>query len=87
MFKKYLSKRMLLIFLLGFSSGLPLSIISGLFSAWFKTSGLSIVSIGFLGLIAQPYAYKFLWAPLLDRFEPPFFKWLDHRRAWILILR
>lgn len=76
---------MLLIFLLGFSSGLPCSIVGGLFSAWFKTSGLSIVSIGFLGLIAQPYVYKFLWAPLLDRFEPPFFKWLDHRRAWILI--
>ena len=75
---------MLTVFLLGFSSGLPLALTNNLLPAWFKTSGLSIVSIGCLSLIGQPYAYKFLWAPLLDRFELPFFKSLDYRRSWIL---
>lgn len=82
--KKYLSKRILAVFLLGFSSGLPLALVGSLLSAWFKTSGLNIVSIGCLTLIGQPYAYKFLWAPLLDRFQSPFYKLLDHRRGWIL---
>lgn len=81
---KYFSKRILSIFLLGFSSGLPLALVSSLLAAWFKTSGLSIVSIGCLSLIGQPYTYKFLWAPLLDRFNSPFGKVLDHRRGWIL---
>lgn len=82
--KKYFSKRILAVFLLGFSSGLPLALVGSLLSAWFKTSGLNIVSIGCLTLIGQPYVYKFLWAPLLDRFQSPFYKLLDHRRGWIL---
>lgn len=75
---------MLVVFLLGFSSGLPITILSSLLPSWFKTSGLNIVSIGCLSLLGQPYAYKFLWAPLLDHFGSPIFKSLDHRRSWIL---
>ena len=83
-FKQYLSKRMLVIFLFGFSSGLPLALVGALLQTWFKTSGLDIVSIGFLSLVGQPYTYKFLWAPFLDRFGSPVFGFLDRRRGWIL---
>ena len=75
---------MLVIFLFGFSSGLPLALVGSMLQTWFKTSGLDIVSIGFLSLAGQPYTYKFLWAPLLDRFSSPLVNFLDRRRGWIL---
>src|SRR5690349_14429063 len=80
--KTYLNRRMLVIFLLGFSSGLPLALAGGTLQAWFKTSGASIVLIGFMTLIGQPYSYKFLWAPILDKFSPT--SVLDKRRSWML---
>ncbi len=83
--KTYLNRRMLVIFLLGFSSGLPLALAGGTLQAWFKTSGASIILIGFMTLIGQPYSYKFLWAPLLDRFAPLSF--LDRRRSWMLAMQ
>ena len=84
-FRTYLSKRMLAIFLLGFSSGLPIALVTGTLQAWFKTTGSSIVVIGFMSLITQPYSYKFLWSPLLDKYALPSF--LDRRRSWILIMQ
>ena len=66
-----LSKRNLFsTFLLGFSSGLPLALTSSTLQAWFTVTGASLLAIGSLGLIGQPYIYKFLWAPFLDRFVP-----------------
>jgi PAT family beta-lactamase induction signal transducer AmpG len=81
----YLSRRMLAIFLLGFSSGLPIALVTGTLQAWFKTSGASIIVIGFMSLITQPYSYKFIWSPLLDKYAMPAF--LDHRRSWILLMQ
>ena len=78
-----LSKRNLFsTLLLGFSSGLPLSLTSSTLQAWFTVTGASLLAIGSLGLIGQPYIYKFLWAPLLDRCIPPL---LGRRRGWLLI--
>jgi MFS transporter, PAT family, beta-lactamase induction signal transducer AmpG len=68
--------------LLGFSSGLPLALTASTLQAWFTVTGTSIVAIGSLGLIGQPYVYKFLWAPLLDRWIPPL---LGRRRGWLII--
>jgi MFS transporter, PAT family, beta-lactamase induction signal transducer AmpG len=75
-------RRLIIILLLGFSSGLPLALTGGTLQAWFTTAGVSIVAIGMLTLVGQPYVYKFLWAPLLDRYVPPF---LGRRRGWLLI--
>ncbi len=68
--------------LLGFSSGLPLALVGGTLQAWFAQSGVDIVTIGFLSLIGQPYVYKFLWAPFMDRYVPPL---LGRRRGWLLV--
>lgn len=70
--------------LLGFSSGLPLALTSSALQAWFTVSGISIVTIGFLALVGQPYVYKFLWAPILDRYALPF---LGRRRGWIFCMQ
>jgi PAT family beta-lactamase induction signal transducer AmpG len=67
---------------LGFASGLPLALSSGTLQAWLTVEGIDIKTIGIFALAGLPYTFKFVWAPLLDRFEPPF---LGRRRAWLLI--
>ncbi|MES2998273.1 MAG: MFS transporter [Pseudomonadota bacterium] len=75
-------KNLFVVLLLGFSSGLPLALTGSTLQAWFTVSGVSLLAIGSLGLIGQPYVYKFLWAPLLDRWIPPL---LGRRRGWLII--
>ncbi|MDF2940907.1 MAG: ampG [Gammaproteobacteria bacterium] len=72
----------LALFFLGFASGLPLALTSSTLTAWYTEAGVSLIGIGFLTLIGQPYIYKFIWAPLMDRYIPPF---LGRRRGWLLI--
>ena len=74
--------RLRTVMLLGFASGLPLLLVGSTLQAWYTVSGVSLVTIGLLSLVGQPYALKFLWSPLLDRFVPPF---LGRRRGWIFI--
>jgi MFS transporter, PAT family, beta-lactamase induction signal transducer AmpG len=68
--------------LLGFASGLPLALTGQAMQAWLTVDGVDLATIGFLGLVGLPYTFKFLWAPLMDRFEPP---WLGRRRGWLVI--
>lgn len=79
---KYFNNRLLSILYLGFASGLPLALTGTTLQAWYTVSGVNIIAIGFLGLLGQPYIYKFLWAPFLDRYIPPL---LGRRRGWMLI--
>lgn len=76
-----LNKRMLICIFTGFSSGLPLYILISLLPAWLKTEGVPLKDIGLFALIGLPFTWKFLWAPLFDRFTPP----LGRRRGWLLI--
>jgi MFS transporter, PAT family, beta-lactamase induction signal transducer AmpG len=75
-------KRMTAILLLGFASGLPLNLTSSTLQAWLASAGIDIKTIGLFTLFSFPYIFKFLWAPLLDRYVPPL---LGRRRGWILI--
>ena len=72
---------MLICIALGFSSGLPLYVLLQLVPAWLRRSHIDLTSIGIVGLAQIPYAWKFLWAPLCDRFK---LKFLGRRRTWIL---
>ena len=76
------SRRMGAMLLLGFASGLPLALSSGALQAWLTMDGVDIVSIGMFTLVGLPYTFKFVWAPLMDRFEPP---WAGRRRGWLLV--
>jgi PAT family beta-lactamase induction signal transducer AmpG len=69
---------------LSFASGLPFNLTNFSLQAWLADSGLAIKTIGFLSLVALPYNFKFLWAPLLDRYLPPI---LGRRRGWIVIFQ
>ncbi len=68
--------------ILGFASGLPLALSGTALQAWLTVAGLDVSTIGFLTLIGLPYTFKFLWAPLMDRWEPPL---LGRRRGWIVV--
>lgn len=67
---------------LSFSSGLPLALTSSTLQAWYTVSGVDLFTIGALSLVGQPYIYKVVWAPFLDRYIP--FS-LGRRRSWILL--
>ncbi len=68
--------------MLGFASGLPLALTGGTLQAWATVANVSLQNIGFLTLVGSAYTLKFLWAPLVDRYAPPF---LGRRRGWILV--
>ncbi|OFZ30555.1 MAG: MFS transporter [Bdellovibrionales bacterium RIFCSPHIGHO2_01_FULL_40_29] len=74
--------RFTIILLLGFASGLPLALTGTAMQAWLTVDGIDIATIGFFSLVGLPYTFKFLWAPLMDRFEPPF---LGRRRGWLVL--
>lgn len=80
-FKIFYSRRMAVMVLLGFSSGLPLPLTSGTLQAWLTVAGVDLRTIGIFSLVGLPYTIKFLWSPLMDRFVPP---WLGRRRGWII---
>ena len=80
--KVFTNRRIAAVLLLGFSSGLPLALTAGTLQAWLAVENIDITTIGFFTLAGQPYIYKFLWAPLMDRFAPPIF---GRRRGWILL--
>ena len=76
-----LNKRMLICIFTGFSSGLPLYILISLLPAWLRSEGVDLKAIGLFALIQLPFTWKFLWAPLFDRYIPP----LGRRRGWLFI--
>ena len=69
---------------LGFASGLPFNLSDSTLQAWLATLNVDIKTIGWLTLVGAPYAFKFLWAPILDRYALPF---LGRRRGWMLLLQ
>ena len=80
--KVIFSRRMLVAFIMGFSGGLPLLLTWGVLQAWMTEKGVDLTWIGMISLVQIPYTWKFMWAPFLDRFVPPF---LGRRRGWLLI--
>lgn len=81
----YCEQRTLVMLALGFASGLPFWLIFDTLSAWLRGVGLSLSVISFFSLASLAYAFKFLWAPVVDRTHiPGLTKWLGHRRSWML---
>ena len=82
----YLQRRVLVVLLLGFSSGLPIVLVGSTLQAWMKQSGIDIKTIGLFAAVAVPYNVKFLWAPLVDSLDVPVLgRLLGRRRAWLLL--
>jgi PAT family beta-lactamase induction signal transducer AmpG len=79
-----LNKRMLICIFTGFASGMPLYVLFQLVPAWLREGGVSLTEIGLFALVGIPYTWKFVWAPLMDRWVPPF---LGRRRGWMIIFQ
>lgn len=74
--------RLAVVAVLGFASGLPLALTGQAMQAWLSVEGMDVATIGFLSLVGLPYTFKFLWAPLMDRFDLPL---LGRRRGWLVL--
>ena len=77
-------KRMVAVLFMSFASGLPFNLSGFTTQAWLASENVDIKTIGFFSLVGLPYNFKFLWAPLLDRYSAPI---LGRRRGWILIFQ
>ncbi|HLO76403.1 MAG TPA: AmpG family muropeptide MFS transporter [Magnetospirillum sp.] len=87
-FAAYLDRRVLMVLVLGFASGLPLLLTFSTLSAWLKGAGISRTAIGVFALVGTPYAFKFLWSPLIDRLPLPVLtRVLGRRRSWGLVIQ
>ncbi|MBF0609542.1 MAG: AmpG family muropeptide MFS transporter [Magnetococcales bacterium] len=84
----YWDRRMAIVLLLGYASGLPLALTLGTLTLWLADLGLEKTTIGLFGLVSLPYNLKFLWAPLLDGLSPPWpLTRLGRRRGWLLLIQ
>jgi PAT family beta-lactamase induction signal transducer AmpG len=71
---------------LGFSAGLPLLLVLGTLSFWLREAGIDRTTIGYLSWVGLAYAFKWVWAPLVDRMPIPLLtRWLGRRRSWLLL--
>ncbi|MEM1113455.1 MAG: AmpG family muropeptide MFS transporter [Pseudomonadota bacterium] len=77
-----LNRRMLICIFTGFASGMPLYVLYQLVPLWLRDQDVSLTEIGLFALVGMPYAWKFLWAPFMDRWTPPM---LGRRRGWMLV--
>ncbi len=75
-------RKMIILALIGFGSGLPLYLTNRVLQAWMRTEQIDLTTIGLFSLVALPYSLKFLWAPFMDRYVPPF---LGRRRGWLIV--
>ena len=83
----YKFNKMFVLFCLGFASGLPYMIIISTSTAWLRDAGVELAYIGFFAWVTFMYAFKFLWAPLVDRFSIPILKQYGHRKSWIVLMQ
>lgn len=84
--KVYLETTTIRMLLLGFSAGLPLMLVLGTLSFWLREAGIDRSTIGYLSWVGLAYAFKWVWAPLVDRVPIPLLtRYLGRRRSWLLL--
>ncbi len=84
--RRYLHPRIMMVLLLGVSSGLPLLLIMGTLGAWLQERGIDKAAVGAFALVGLPYSFNFVWAPLMDNLSVPWLTArLGKRRSWMLL--
>ena len=69
----------------GFSSGLPFALLIGTLTAWLGEVGVKLATIGIFSWIGLAYSFKFLWSPVVDRFQIPGLERIGRRKSWIAL--
>ena len=80
--RRILNRRIVICAFTGFASGLPFFFLIQLIPGWLRSEGIDLKQIGLLALVQLPYVWKFVWSPLLDRYQLPL---LGRRRGWMLV--
>lgn len=87
-FRPYLRKNPMITFLLGISSGFPLTLLVATMTFWLAKVGIDTATIGFAVALGTPYTIKFLWAPLVDKLPLPILtKVFGQRRSWLFFVQ
>ena len=82
----YLDRRSLIMLFLGFVAGIPILLIFSSLSLWLREAGIDRSVVTMFSWAALGYAFKFIWAPLIDAVPLPILtKLLGRRRSWILV--
>lgn len=83
---RFTEPKMAMMLILGFTAGLPFLLYFSTLSVWLERSEIDVALISFFSFFGLSYSFKFLWAPLLDRFDiPGFSRMFGRRRAWIFV--
>jgi PAT family beta-lactamase induction signal transducer AmpG len=84
----YWKRRLIIIFFMGFASGLPLALSTTVLQWWLSDVGVSLTAIGLFTLVGTPYSLKFFWAPFIDSVPLPILSnMLGRRRAWMIMIQ
>ena len=84
--KVYTEPATLRMLALGFSAGLPLLLVLGTLSFRLREAGVARTDIGYLSWVGLVYAFKWVWAPLVDRLPIPLLtRAMGRRRSWLLL--
>jgi len=84
----YRDRRILAIFCMGFSSGLPLLLVFGTLSYWLREAGVSRTAVGIFSLVGASYSFKFVWSPFIDRLPVPWLtRRMGRRRSWAFVIQ
>ncbi len=84
----YFQPRLLIVFVMGFASGLPLALSSATLFFWLAEAGVTLAAIGLFALVGASYNFKFVWAPFIDRVSLPLLTpLLGRRRSWMLLIQ
>ena len=82
----YLQEKVLILFFLGFSAGLPFPLVYATLTAWLEEAGLERSTISTFAWLGFAYSFKFVWSPLVDSLKLPLLtRWLGQRRSWLLL--
>lgn len=81
----YMQRPVIVIFFLGFSSGLPFPLVYSTLTGWLEDADIQRSTISTFAWLGFAYSFKFLWSPLVDALSIPVLtRWLGRRRAWLL---
>ncbi len=81
----FFTEKPLKMIMLGFSSGLPILLVFSTLSVWLTKAGIERSTVTLFSWAGFAYAFKFLWSPLVDKVNIPFFSVMGHRRSWLLL--
>lgn len=83
----YCDRRMMVMLMLGFVSGLPFLLVGSTLSWWLKDAGVSLAAIGMFAAVKAPYSFKWLFSPIIDQYRLPLFCKLGRRRGWAVFIQ